>query len=156
MRAVRGVLLTLAGLWVLGGAPLAAQDPSHALLPGRLERKSAADLLNGALERAGAERLQIDHDLDRVAGLLREVLKDPKRYGVTPEKLAELQKKFSKDIKWDPNDPKMQELARRLAGDINNIPPDQLDALKRVVGDMKPPDGAKPPDIKQPDIKQPD
>ena len=149
-------VLLLVGLWLTATLPVAGQSSSHELLPGVIDRKAA--------EKRLAERFQISAEKNPL-GLLEMLLKNPERYGIDPKKVAEMAKEMHKrpqDFNIDPNDPKIQELARRFAEQAK-FTPEQIETLKRLQEtipnfkplDIKPPD-VKPPDVKPPDIKPPD
>lgn len=147
---MRGLLLTLAYLASFAAPSLHAQSgESHQPIPRTLDRKAAVDLLGGALSRVGADRDQLHGDLNALGRLLQAVIEDPKRFGITEDTLKDLARKDPKDLGVDPNDPNVQALARKLAEQIKPDP-DQAALLKRLIGDLKPPQNLEPPKIVPP------
>ncbi len=145
MRYFR-VPVLLAGLCLLLTGDHAQQprtEPSsHELLPGVIDR-------NAAEKRLG-DRFQSSADKNPLA-LLESLLKNPERYGIDPkavEKIAREVGKRPQDFGINPTDPDVQDMARRLAAQAK-FNPAQLDALKRLIPNIKPPDPDKP-DIDKP------
>jgi hypothetical protein len=83
-------------------------------------------------------------------GLLKEVLKDPERFGLTKKRIEDMAKQAGKDPGgFDPKDPKWREMAERLAreGKFNQ---QQLDALKQFAENRNRPDPVRPPEVERP------
>lgn len=139
------------GLWLAVVLPLHAQqggpqDSSHLRLPGTIDREAA--------EKRLAERFQISAEKSPL-GLLEMLVKNPERYGIDPKKFEEIAREVAKrpqDFGLNPNDPKLQEMARKLAAEAK-FTPEQIETFNRLK-DIIP--GFKPPDLKPPDIKPPD
>src|SRR5512145_3130502 len=145
MLRVHALLMALAGLWLLGDTPTQAQGlfrprrapsrDSHEPLPGLLDRRAAEDLLARQLRQTGADRAQFNSDLNNVAQLLGDILDKPERYGLSKKKLEQLAEEVGKrpgDFGIDLNDPRTQELARKLAGQVQQLPPEQRERLEAM------------------------
>jgi hypothetical protein len=143
MRDPRGFLTLLCAALVLA-VPTAAQQPaasdSHERLPGRIDRAAA--------ERRLAERFQIaasKSPLDHLEKLLR----NPESFGLSKERLREMARDIAQrpqDFGVDLNDPKFQEMAKRIAEDVKKMTPEQIESLKQLFPDLKVPPKPMPPD----------
>ena len=152
MHRPHAFLLTGALLWLASAAVAHAQGgrkrpsaSSHIILPWDVGDREAFE---GQL----ADRLRRARDLSTTQGLLEKVLKDPKAFGLDNKTLlkmaADLARQQGKKG-FDPNDPKWRELMQRVGPKIEqnkDITREQIEAFKRIAGDMKLP--PSDPDVK--------
>src|SRR5262245_57185897 len=135
MRRHLGFTLILAGLAWLGTSTIRAQVPvdgrrpeapgPHTLLPGGISPEDA--------EKRLAERLRRNRDTGRLQKLLEDVMKDPDKFKLRPEDLEGLN---PGKMDFDPNDPKWKDFIDKIR---DKIPPEDLEAARRLLENKRPP-----------------